>query len=121
MAFNSSCESNQHPVPGGSAWNRDEFLAMISHEIRNSTQIIISWAELLGRQADSDETIVRGLEVIRRSGRLQTRLLNQLIAFSNKPDIDLWLDARQVPLVPILESAIKTMTPQALAKRIQLS
>src|SRR5262249_41295279 len=84
-------------------------------------QIIISWAELLGRQADSDETILRGLEVIRRSGRLQTRLLNQLLAVSSKPDNDLWLDARQISLVPILESAIKTMMPQALAKRIQLS
>lgn len=121
MSLDSNCEPKRKSNGVNAPWNRDEFLAMISHEIRNSTQIIISWAELLGRQADSDETTLRGLEVIRRSGRLQTKLLNQLLAFSSKPDGDFSLDARQVALVPILESAIKTMTAQALAKRIELS
>ena len=100
-------------------WTRDEFLAVISHEIRNSTQIIISWAELLGRQADSNETISGGLEVIRHNGRLQAKLLNQLLAFSGKGQTNPG-PASRVSLVPILEGATKTMTPQALAKRVQL-
>lgn len=102
------------------AWNPHEFLAMISHEIRNSTQSIISWAEFMCMRVPSDETLSQGLEVIRRNGRLQIRLLNQLLAFSRKQDGELWLDTSRIALAPILEAAIKTMLPQALAKRIQL-
>src|SRR5262249_50201085 len=120
MVQHSSSEPIEDDKPGNTAWNRDEFHAMISHEIRNTTQFIISWAELLCGRAVSDETVSEGLEVIRHNGRLQTRLLNQLLAFSRKQSGDLWFDASRIALVPILESAIKTMTPQALAKLTQL-
>ena len=106
--------------PGEGDWDRDEFLAMISHEIRNSTQSIISWVEFMCLRSPSDETLSQGLEVIRRNGRLQIRLLNQLLAFSRKQEGDLWLDTRRIALAPILDVAIKTMLPQALVKRIQL-
>jgi signal transduction histidine kinase len=120
MARQSSSKILQDDQPGNGAWDRDEFLAMISHEIRNSTQSIISWVEFLCLRAPADETLKQGLEVIRRNGRLQIRLLNQLLAFSRRQDGDLWLDTSRIALAPILELAINTMTPQALAKRIQL-
>ena len=120
MARQSSSKARKDNPPGNGAWNRDEFLAMISHEIRNSTQSIISWAEFMCLRAPTDETLMQGLEVIRRNGRLQIRLLNQLLAFSRSQDGDLWLDTSRIALAPILELAIKTMIPQALAKRIQL-
>ena len=120
MVGHSESEPLVDDGPGNAAWDRDEFLAMISHEIRNSTQIIISWAELLCGRLGSDETVLKGLQVIRHNGRLQTRLLNQLLAFSRKPGGDFWLDAGRIALAPILEAAIQTMTPQALAKGIQL-
>src|SRR5689334_16265869 len=120
MTRHSIAKAPEDNEPGEGAWNRDEFLAMISHEIRNSTQSIISWAEFMCLRSSSDETLSQGLEVIRRNGRLQIRLLNQLLAFSRKPEGDLWLDARRIALAPILDVAIKAMTPQALAKRIQV-
>jgi signal transduction histidine kinase len=119
MARNSRSKPEGDKLPNA-AWTRDEFLAVISHEIRNSTQIIISWAELMGRQLDSSEAISGGLEVIRHNGRLQAKLLNQLLAFSGKRRGSLARNASRISLAPILESAAKTMSPQALAKRIQL-
>lgn len=106
--------------PGSSDWDSHEFLAMISHEIRNSTQSILSWAEFMCMRLPPDETLSQGLEVIRRNGQLQIRLLNQLLAFSKKQEGDLWLETSRISLVPILEVAVKTMLPQALTKRIQL-
>jgi two-component system, chemotaxis family, CheB/CheR fusion protein len=109
---------DNEPINGD--WERDEFLAMVSHEICNSTNIIISWAELICRRQALDETLSQGLEAIRRCGQLQARLIRQLIAFSGKKSGDLWSDANLIALRPILETAIKAMTPQALAKGISI-
>lgn len=112
-----SLKENQVANPD---WNRDEFLAMISHEILNSTNIISSWAELLRRVPALDATLSQGLEVIGRNSKLQARLIKQLLAVSGKQSGDLWPDASRIALRPILEEAIETMTPQALAKTIEL-
>jgi signal transduction histidine kinase len=106
--------------PDATGWTRDDFLAMFSHEIRNSTQIIISWAELMCMRSPGDAALTFGLDVIRRNGRLQTRLLNQLLAFLRNKSDDLWTEARRISLQTVLETAINTMAPQALAKKIKL-
>src|SRR4051812_1987620 len=105
---------------GNGDWNLDEFLAMVSHEILNSTQNILSWAEFMRKTPESDEVLSRGLEVIRRNGQLQARLLRQLLAISRKQSGDLWLEASKVALAQVLEAAIMAITPQALAKGINL-
>lgn len=120
MTRHSNSKAINNHGSGNGGWNRDEFLAMISHEIRNATQSMISWAEFMCLRSSSDETLAQGLEVIRRNGRLQIRLLNQLLAFSMRQEDDLWLDTGRIALAPILDVAIKTMLPQALVKRIQL-
>ncbi|HKQ04516.1 MAG TPA: HAMP domain-containing sensor histidine kinase [Blastocatellia bacterium] len=121
MAQQSRSKQLKDDPSGSNTWNQDESLAMIAHEIRNTSQIILSWAELLCRRAPSDEAMLKGFEVIRRNGRLQARLLNQLLAISRKQRTDLWDDARSIALVPIMKDAIETMAPQALAKTIQLT
>ena len=120
MSRYSSFDMPKDNEPMNGDWERDEFLAMVSHEICNSTNIIISWAELLFRQKASDETLSQGLEAIKRSGQLQAKLIKQLVAFSGKKSGDLWSDATIIALRPILETAVKAMTPQALAKGISL-
>jgi signal transduction histidine kinase len=120
MMMSSRLEPAKGSKPRNAGWNMDEFLAVVSHEIRNSTQSIIGWAELMCMKPASDEVLSRGLEVIRRSGQLQTRLLRQLLAFSGKQSGDPWPEAGMVVLLPVLEAAIIAVTPQALAKAINL-
>ncbi|HSE37709.1 MAG TPA: HAMP domain-containing sensor histidine kinase [Blastocatellia bacterium] len=118
--MNSRLEPSKRSEPGNGGWNLDEFLAVVLHEIRNSTQSITGWAELMSMKPASDEVLSRGLEVIRRSGQLQTMLIRQLLAFLRKQGGDLWPEASRVALLPVLESAIIAVTPQALAKAINL-
>jgi two-component system CheB/CheR fusion protein len=120
MIPNSSFEPLKNKGSRNGDWHRDEFLAMLSHEIRNSTQIIASWAELLCMHRVSVETLTQGLEIIRRNGQLQARLIKQLLALSQKQSDGLCFDDRRITLVPILEAATKAMMPQALAKAIKL-
>ena len=118
--IHSRLEPAKKNEPGNAGWNLDEFLAVVSHEISNSTQNIISWAEFMCRKPASDEVLTRGLAVIRRSGQLQAKLLRQLLALSRKQSGNLPLETGRVALLPVIEAAIMAMTPQALAKTINL-
>jgi len=120
MARNSNIEMLKDDELGNAAWNRDELLAMLSHEICSSTQVILSWVELICLRPASDEMMLRGLETIKRSSRLQSRLIKQLLQLSRRERGDLWFDEQRIALRPILEAAINTMTPLALAKSIKL-
>jgi two-component system CheB/CheR fusion protein len=120
MTLYSSFEVMSENQPANPDWNEEEILAMISHEIRNTTQSIMFWAEFICRKENSEEALARGLEVIRRNSHLQAQLIKQLLAFSRKQSSYLWSNLSRIPLRPILEEVIKTMKPQALAKTIEL-
>lgn len=119
--MNSRLQGAKRSEPRTAGWNLDEFLAVVLHEIRNSTQSITGWAELMCMKPASDEVLSRGLEVIRRSGQLQTMLIRQLLAFLRRQGGDLWSEAGRVEILPVLESAISAITPQAVAKAINLN
>jgi two-component system CheB/CheR fusion protein len=118
--------SNQPDVKsvGTSDWSRNELMALLGHDLRNSIQGVLSWANLICREVVSDkfsdEMKSRGLEVIIRNCRLQNRLLKQLIVLSRRDCDDLASDAYWINIKPILEAAINTMTPQARENGINL-
>ncbi len=58
---------------------RDEFLATLSHELRNPLAAIVHSAQVLLRAADDPASIRRIAEVICREGDLMTRLLDDLL------------------------------------------
>ena len=98
--------------------NPYEFLAMVSHELRNPIQAILGWAEIVSVGPVDAETSARAIEVIKRSAQLQAKLLQQLLDFSRINKLGLRLDAQHVIIRTTVESAIETMTPQASAKTI---
>lgn len=104
----------------GVDWSLDEFLAMVSHELRNPTQAILGWAEVIGRRPENDETLSRAIEVIKRNGALQCRMIDQLLDFSLLNGSGLRLDVLGVAIKPMLQSAIETMVPLATVKTIEL-
>ena len=107
-------------TPAESGWSRDDLLVMLAHDIRNATQGITSWAHLICQQFVSDEVKLQGLEAIRRSGMLQARLIRQLIGLSRSERGDLVGELCRVDVRSILDGVIKSMSPQALAKGINI-
>jgi signal transduction histidine kinase len=98
----------------------EEFLAMLSHELRTPTHAILGWAELLKSRKVDDEMFAHGLGAIQRNARLQAQLVEQLLDVSRIKTGSFSLDAQNIALLPTLEAAIETMMPQALAKNIKL-
>jgi signal transduction histidine kinase/FixJ family two-component response regulator len=86
---------------------KDQFLATLSHELRTPLQSILSWAHLLREAADEPGTLARGLEVIERNARLQTRLIEDLLDVSRIVSGKLVLEQRPLPVREILDTAIE--------------
>lgn len=99
---------------------KDEFLAIVSHELRSPLNAILGWAQLL-RSKKFDQAIAnRALETIERNAHLQTKLINDLLDTSRIIQGKLQLQLHPVNLVQVISAAITTVQLTADAKAIQL-
>jgi PAS domain S-box-containing protein len=99
---------------------KDEFLAILSHELRSPLNAILGWAQLLNSRKLSETQIARAVETIERNARAQTQLIGDLLDISRVIRGKLRLDVQTCALVPIIESAIETVSLAAQAKEIDL-
>jgi signal transduction histidine kinase len=98
--------------------SKDRFLAMVSHELRTPLAAILPWTHALSTgHLDSQETR-RAVEVIARNTRLQARLIDDLLDVSRMIAGTVRLNKTPTHLVPILESAIDSVRPEAAVKGI---
>ena len=98
---------------------KDEFLATLSHELRNPLSAIVGWAQVLHTQPLPPQ-VVRGLEVIERNARAQTRIVDDLLDMSRISAGMARLDIRNVDLQKVVDAAILPIQPAAHAKRITI-
>jgi PAS domain S-box-containing protein len=99
---------------------KDECLATVSHELRTPLNAILGWVRILQQGHLEKEKSVRGLEVIERSAESQGKLISDLLDVSRIVAGTLSIDARQVEVTPVIESAIEIMRPAASAKSITI-
>src|SRR5262245_11110505 len=87
---------------------KDEFLAVLSHELRSPLNAILTWATLLrGGDVDEERTAM-GLEAIERNARLQNRLIDDLLDVSRIVSGKLTLSTSEVPIALVLESSLES-------------
>jgi len=99
---------------------KDEFLAMLSHELRSPLNAIIGWLSLLRSRKFDAATTTRALETVERNARTQARLIEDLLDVSRILQGKLRLTLRPVALLPIIETAVETVRPTAETKNIHL-
>ncbi|MBE9007158.1 PAS domain S-box protein [Fortiea sp. LEGE XX443] len=99
---------------------KDEFLAILSHELRSPLNAILGWAQLLRSRKLSDIQMAKALETIERNARAQTQMIEDLLDISRMIRGNLRLKVSTCNLVPIIESTIETVTLAAQAKEIEL-
>lgn len=61
---------------------KDQFLAVLSHELRSPLSAISGWADILEKHATGNKLLEKAALVIRRNARLQTRMINELLDMS---------------------------------------
>jgi len=100
--------------------SKDRFLAMVSHELRTPLAAMLPGAHALGTGLLDSEQTRRAVEVIERNTRLQARLIDDLLDVSRMIAGTARLNKAPLHLVPVLESAIHSVRPEAAAKGITL-
>ena len=99
---------------------KDDFLATVSHELRNPLNSIVGWAGLLRSGKLDEKTVVRAVDAILRAAQAQDQIISDLLDISRIVNGRMRLDIRPVQLVEMLESAIDAVRPAAEAKQIRL-
>jgi NO-binding membrane sensor protein with MHYT domain/CheY-like chemotaxis protein/nitrogen-specific signal transduction histidine kinase len=99
---------------------KDEFLATLSHELRTPLNAILGWSSMLQRGAKDEETLKRGLQTIERNARAQGQLIDDLLDMSRIISGTLRLDVQLLEPEKVIEAALGTVHPAAVAKRIDL-
>jgi PAS domain S-box-containing protein len=99
---------------------KDEFLATISHELRNPLNAILGWAHMMRLGKLTAANTERAVETIYRNAKSQTQLVADLLDVSRIISGKLRLDVRTVDLVSIVTAAVDSIRPAADAKSIRL-
>ncbi|MEG4205547.1 PAS domain-containing protein [Microcoleus sp. Pol7_A1] len=99
---------------------KDEFLAVLSHELRSPLNPILGWSQLLlGGKLNATKT-AKAFETIERNARLQSQLIEDLLDVSRILQGKLTLNVAPVNLATIIPSAVETVQLAAEAKKIQI-
>lgn len=98
---------------------KDEFLAMLGHELRNPLAPIVHAVELLGRRDPSVAEQAR--EIIRRQATHLTRLVDDLLDVSRITRGAIHLDRRAVRLDEVVHAAADIWRHLAAQKRQRLT
>ena len=98
---------------------KDEFLAVVSHELRSPLNAITGWASLLLMRQLDDRT-KHAIETILRNAQTQTQLVADLLDVSRIVTGQLRLKVRSFQLIPVIEAAIEVVRPASEAKSIRI-
>jgi PAS domain S-box-containing protein len=115
-------KSEQAARSAAEAANRmkDEFLAVLSHELRTPMNAILGWTQLLRTRKFDAIKIEQALEVIDRNSKSLSQLIEDVLDVSKVVRGKLQLNMRPVELVGVIEAAIETVHPAAMLKEIRI-
>ena len=103
------------------ARRKDEFLAMLGHELRNPLAAVMMGLEVLRQESMIRPAGAEPLEVIREEARHITRLVDDLLDVSRITRGKIELKRERLDINSLVAEAIEKMQPQAQAKNHQLS
>ena len=100
---------------------KDEFLAMLAHELRNPLAPISTAAEMLKLVKNQDERVRRSSDVILRQVKHMTALVDDLLDVSRVTRGLVQLNAETVDMRAVVASAVEQTRPQMEARRHALA
>ncbi|MEH1805026.1 ATP-binding protein [Nostoc sp.] len=99
---------------------KDEFLAVLSHELRSPLNPILGWARLLQTREFDAVALKKAIATIERNAQLQAQLIEDLLDVSRILQGKLNLKMLPVNLVLVIEGGLETVRLAAEAKNIQI-
>jgi PAS domain S-box-containing protein len=99
---------------------KDEFLAVVSHELRAPLNSMLGWAKILKGGKYTPATLDHAIEVIERSARSQQKMIEDLLDSARILSGKLRLEIQPVKMTSVVEATLETVRPAAEAKGLNL-
>jgi PAS domain S-box-containing protein len=99
---------------------KDEFVAIVSHELRNPLNAMLGWTRLLRSGALPPERAGRALETIERNAVTQAQLIDDLLDVARIASGKLPLEVQSVRLARVIEAALDSARPAIEAKSLKV-
>ena len=99
---------------------KDEFLAIVSHELRNPMSAVLGWTRMLRSGELPEEKRERALETIERNALNQAQLIEDLLDVSRIVSGKLRLEVAPLSFEDVLNAAIESARPALDAKQLRL-
>lgn len=99
---------------------RDEFMAVIAHELRSPLASILLWEQVLRNPAVDSDTRTSALDAIHESATGQALLITDLLDVSRAINGKLHIDRRLTSIKRVLAMAIETARPHATARGLEI-
>jgi PAS domain S-box-containing protein len=103
-----------------SSERKDEFLAMLAHELRNPLAPISSAAQLLNLAGQNEKMIKQSSEIIARQVKHMTNLVDDLLDVSRVTRGLVELDKEDLDLKLVINSAVEQIRPMIESRHHQL-
>lgn len=99
---------------------KDDFLAMISHELRAPLTAILGWAQMLRSGTLDRASAERALTTIERNAKSQAHLVGDLLDASRIATGKLSLETKPVELMSVVDAAVDAVRPSVEAKNLRM-
>jgi PAS domain S-box-containing protein len=99
---------------------KDQFLAVLSHELRQPLNTMLGWLRLLRSQRADSAQAARALEALDRSTQAQARMIDDLLDIARIEAGKLTLQQEPVNLGPLISDWVESLQQEATAKALKL-
>jgi PAS domain S-box-containing protein len=99
---------------------KDEFLAVLSHELRSPLQSMLGWIQMMKAPAADPRLIQKGLDTIERNVKMQASLIDDLLDVSRIVSGKLRITQERVDLARTVTSALASAKAAADLKSIRV-
>ena len=99
---------------------REEFLAVISHELRTPMTSIRGWVKVLRDGGSDEETQRMALDAIDTSSRTQAQLIDDLLDVTRIARGKLKIDRERIDVQSVIADAVRQLLPDAGSRGISI-
>jgi PAS domain S-box-containing protein len=100
---------------------KDEFLAMLSHELQTPLSVVLLWATLLRSGGLDEAGVARALDIIEQNARAQNQMIVDLLDVSRIIAGKLTLHPQRIDPAPVVETTVESLRPTAETRGISVS
>jgi PAS domain S-box-containing protein len=116
-----SAVSAAHEAAEAASLAKDQFLALVGHELRTPLAVMLGWTEYLLQQRQPDEAKTnKALVTIKRNAQLQQKLIEDLLDVSRIVSGKLDIERRELDLSSLVKDVAGALALRADAAGVEL-